>query len=382
MFIWFRTLLFIFAALVTFVFPTRAQNEAENITVFMTYIPTVQYAPMYVGLEKGYFADKGLNITLDYGDEPVGVDLIAAGERPYGVVSGEQVIAARGFGRPVVFVYEWFQHYPVGIVAPVGSGIETVEDLRGRKVGIPGRFGASYSAFLALLDAHGLTERDLRLEEIGYNAAEVLCLGAVEAAVIYVNNEPLQIRNSIADGECDDISDVLVLPVSASVDMVSNGLATNEQTIADDPQQVAAMVAAFDRAVRNAIANPAEAYLLSARHVENLPLSAALQQTLEEEAEQEAAFLEANPNLNVSERAGRRDALIERLAESFSGDELLQFRVLLASIDLWDAERPGYSERSTWQTTLDVLRSTGFVETDIDVDAAFTNDFLPENLTP
>nr|PZN54454.1 MAG: hypothetical protein DIU68_10480 [Chloroflexota bacterium] len=367
----------ILSAAILLLAPMASAQDADDVTVFMTFLPSVQYAPMYVGLEKGYFAEEGLNISLEYGDEPVGVNLIAAGEMAYGVVSGEQVIAARGFDRPVVFIYEWFQRYPVGVVAPVNSGIEQVEDLRGRAVGLPGRFGASYSAFLALLDAHGLRESDLQLHEIGYNAPEVLCLGAIEAAVIYVNNEPLQIRNLIENGECGEITDVLVLPVSDAVDLVSNGLVTNEATIASNPEQVAAMVAAFDRSLKDAIANPAEAYLLSAPHVENLPLGPALQEALESEAEREAAFLADNPNLDIAAQAERRAQLIERLSQQFSDDELLQLRVLLASIELWDAEQPGFSEPSTWQTTVDVLLSTGFLEAEIDIEAAFTNAFLP-----
>ena len=59
--------------------------------------------------------------TMQYGDEPDGVDLIAADQLQFGFISGEQVIQARAKDRPVVFVYEWFQKYPVGIVVPADS---------------------------------------------------------------------------------------------------------------------------------------------------------------------------------------------------------------------------------------------------------------------
>ena len=71
-------------------------------------------------LEKGDFKAVNLDVQLQNGDEPVGVDLVAANQLQFGLISAEEVIKARANARPVVQVYEWFQKYPVGIVAPEG----------------------------------------------------------------------------------------------------------------------------------------------------------------------------------------------------------------------------------------------------------------------
>src|SRR5215216_4933290 len=107
------------------------ESGLTDTTFFLTYIPNIQFAPVYVGLEKGYFEEAGFNLTIEHGDEPVGVDLIAANERQFGVISGEQVIAARANERPVVFVYEWYQQFPVGIAVTDLAGITDVSELRG-----------------------------------------------------------------------------------------------------------------------------------------------------------------------------------------------------------------------------------------------------------
>lgn len=339
------------------------EEELTDITLFLTYIPNIQYAPVYVGLEKGYFEEAGFNIELEYGDEPVGVDLIATGDRPFGLISGEQIITARANGRPVVFVYEWYQKYPIGIVTSVDSGIESVEDLRGRTVGIPGRFGASYTSLLALLAANDMTESDVQLEEIGFNAPEVFCLGRVEAAVVYVNNEPLQIQSLAEQEQCGDVTDVRTIPVSDTIDLVSNGIVTNEELLASDPDQVAAMVSAFDRALADTIANPAEAYLLSAAYIENLPLSDEFTSALTEIASE-----------SENQDAEQYDAL----SESFTAEELLQLQVLLATLDLWEADQMGFSDPESWQATQDALLAANAVSEEIDLEAAFTNEFLPE----
>jgi NitT/TauT family transport system substrate-binding protein len=379
-----RNMLLILVALFLVVPTVTAQDNARELRFFLTFVPNVQFSPVYVAIEKGYFAqrsnpdDQPLDVVIEHGDEPLGVDLIAAGELQFGLISGEQLLSARAAGRPVVFVYEWFQQYPIGIVTSADSGIESVADLAGRRVGIPGRFGATYSGLTALLAANDMTEADINLEAIGFNAPEVVCVGGVEASVVYINNEPLQIANRAASGDCGVLTDVRVFRASDAVDLVSNGIITDEATIADEPGLVSDVVTAFNSGLRDVIQNPAEAYLISESHVEGLPLDDALRSVLETAAAEQSAWLEENPSASREELADRRAALLESLKATFSGDELIQFEVLLATIDLWDADRLGLSDPESWAQTQSVLLDMGFMESPLaDLDAAFTNDFLP-----
>lgn len=350
-------------------------QDAVDQTFVMTFVPNVQFAPVYVALEKGYFTEQGINLTIEHQmDEPLGLELIASGQRQFGLISGEEVIKARANARPVVSVYEWFQQYPVGIVAVAGTGIESVADLQGRKVGIPGLFGASYNGLVALLSAAGLTESDIQLETIGFNAPEVFCLGVVEAAVVYINNEPLQIQNRIDAGECTYDS-IQVFPVSASTDIVSNGLVTNEETIAANPDLVRAMVTAFNAGLRDTINNPAEAYLLSAKYVDNLVPSDLFGDVLEIAAGDQTQFLAEVPSRD--DITASRATMLETLSGQFEAADLLQFQVLLNTIYLWDTDQLGYSDIVSWETAQETLLTMGFLEETTDLTAAFTNDFLP-----
>lgn len=354
--------------------PTQAQ---QPLTFFMTFVPNVQFAQMYVGIEKGYFANAGFDLTLEYGAEPDGVELIAIGEREFGLIAGEQIIAARANQRPVVSVYEWWQQYPIVIVTPADSGINTPDDLRGQRVGVPGRFGATYSGLAAFLSANDLSERDLDLQEIGFNAPDVICVGGVLAAAVYGNNEPLQIEARAANGDCDAAPNgVRVFPVVEYVDLVSNGLVTSETLISEQPERVAAMVAAFDRSIQDVINNPAEAYLLSAPYIDNLPLSDALQTALTDAAQAQAIFLATDPSREAI--AARRETLYDQLSQTLDHLELLQMRVLLETVKLWDANQLGYADLASWEATEAVLLQIDFIDAPIDLSSAYTNDFLPE----
>lgn len=355
------------------VLPSSAQT---NQRFLLTFIPNIQFAPLYVAIAEGYMAQAGLpEIEVEYLNEPDVIDLVAAGQADFGVVSGEQSILAASQARPISYVYEWFQRYPIGIVVDAASTIQNVSDLKGVKVGLPGRFGASYSGLTALLLANGMTESELDLQEIGFNAPDVFCMGAVQAAVVYSNNEPLQINKRAQAGECGAVQSVRVIEVSESLNLVSNGLITRQNLVAESPDYVAGVVAAWDAGLRLSIQNPALAYLLSREFVENLPADEAFISALQSAAEAQTAFLATEPNREAI--AESRVALRQALAEQFDAETLIQFDVLLATIEYWDADELGVNNDEAWMTMHDTLLAMGALNQAVDLSKLYTNAFIP-----
>src|SRR5215204_1258715 len=173
----------------------NVENEAlTKIRLPMGYIPNIQYAPFYVAVEKGYFKDAGIEIEFDYKFETDGVELVGSGELPFALVSGEQVLLARTQGLPVTYVAAWYQKYPVSVVAKSELGVVIPQDLKGKKIGLPGLFGANYIGLRALLDAGELSESDVTLDAIGFNQVDMLAVGQQEIVVGYAANEPIQLR--------------------------------------------------------------------------------------------------------------------------------------------------------------------------------------------
>lgn len=304
--------------------PQTTQN-AESLTKIRLptgYIPSVQYAPFYVAIAKGFYGDEGLEIELDYSPETDGVALVGANELQFAVVSGEQVPLARAQGLPVVYALAWWQDYPVAILAMQDKGIRTPADLAGKKIGLPGLYGASYVGLRALLSAAGLDEDDVTLDSIGYNQIEALVAGREDAVVVYANNEPIQmVHNGYA---------VDVIQVKDYVQLASNGLITNETTIAQNPNLVRRMTQATQRGIAYTLANPDEAFAICAQFVDGLMQS----------------------------------------------DQVVQREIFDTSLEFWKTDQLGVSDPAAWENMQEVLLDMGMLTTPLDLSKAYTNEFV------
>lgn len=305
--------------------PAGLLENNENLTKVrlpMGFIPNIQFAPFYAAVDQGYFEEAGIEIEFDYAFETDAVALVGADDIQFAVVSGEQVPMARAEGLPIVYVGAWYGEYPVAVVAKAEQGITEPEDLEGKRVGLPGLYGANYIGLRALLGQAGLKESDLTLDSIGFNQVEVLVSDVDDAVVVYLANEPVQLK---AQGY-----EIDVIAVRDYTNLVSNGLITNQTTIENHPELVQAMVGAMLKGIQFTVENPAEAYQISTGFVEGL-----------EDADQE-----------------------------------VQMQVLETSISLYQTDPYGHSDLTSWENMQQVLLDMGLMKEEINLSEAYTNEFI------
>jgi len=303
---------------------TGCASPAKTTTNFklpMGYIPNIQFAPFYVALDKGYFAAEGIDLTFDYSFETDGIALVGAGKTPFSLASGDQFLLARAQGLPITYVYSWYKEYPVTLVSTDPS-VKSIADLRGKRIALPGLYGASYVGLRALLAHAGLQESDVTLNSIGYTQVEAVTAGKEQNVVGYTTNEPILLQKAGVKFTAFNVGD--------AVDLASNGIVTNEQTISTNPELVKAFIRAFDKGLRDTIADPQAAFEISKKYVEGLA----------------------------------------------SADQETQMAILERSIASWKSDMMGKSNPQSWQNMQKVLLNMGMLTKEQDLSKIYSNDFL------
>ena len=230
--------------------PAAAGSAAPTpLTVGLGYIPSVQFAQFYLAQQAGYYREAGLQVTFQNKIDPDLVTLVGQGTIDVGISDGTSVIPAVSQGIPIRYVATIYAQFPNIVYAKQSSGIRTAADLRGRKLGTPGKYGSSWIMLQALLSSAGLKPSDLNIElypDFGQGAA--LAQGAVDAATGFINNEPVQLELHGTQASILRVDKVVPLP--------GNGLIASTKAISTKRTQLRAFIAATLRAMREIEADP------------------------------------------------------------------------------------------------------------------------------
>lgn len=314
---------FVFMILTVVTLMLSTQLSAADVVRFgFSYIPNVQFSPVYVAQKKGFYRDVGIEVKTEYGYENDFVALTAQGKRECAAASGDQVIVARSQGLPIKYVLEWYHRYPIAVVSKASKNIRQVSDLAGKSVGLPGFYGSNFIGWKALAYATQLNESSVTLKQIGYTQASAIQQDLVDAAVVYIVNEPVQLQEIGID--------LNVIEVSDHIDLVSNGLVVGDSLIKKNPDLVRRMVAATLKGILYTIDNPVEAFQISREFIPEMT---------------------------------------DQMAP-------VQKKVLEASIALWRSDDPGKTKRQQWVESVRFMKETGILKKNVDVDDLFTNEFV------
>lgn len=305
---------------------SSASDQLKPVTLGLTYVPNIQFAPFYVADALGYYKDAGLKVTFHHhaaGEDEFGA--IVSGHEDMIFASGDEVLQAQGKGVPIVYLAQAFTRYPVALIVPSDSTIKSAADLKGHTVGVPGAYGATYIGLLAILKQAGLTEKDVTIQSIGYTQIPALMGHKVDAVMGYINNEPIQFKKAGFD--------VRTIPVGNAQPLISNGLGALQKEIDANPAVVKAVIAATLKGVDFVTTHPDEAVKLSANYV---------------------------PDLKDSKNAA--DAL----------------EVLKATIPLMQSSgKAGATDPSAWTSMAQFLEANGQLDKGVDVSKVYSNAYLP-----
>jgi len=165
--------------------PAAAQKaEKPALTLGVGGKPLLYYLPLTIAERKGFFKDEGLDVAInDFGGGAKSLQALIGGS--VDVVTGayEHTIRMQAKGQDIVSVIELGRFPGIVLVAGKDSGIKSVRDLKGRKVGVTAP-GSSTNFFVNfLLAKDGLKPEDVAFVGVGGGASAVAQMkhGGIEA---------------------------------------------------------------------------------------------------------------------------------------------------------------------------------------------------------
>jgi putative riboflavin transport system substrate-binding protein len=219
------------------------------LTVGLGYIPSVQFAAFYRADQAGYYAAEGVSVTFRNEIDANLVPKVGQGQIDIGLADGTSVIPAVSQGIPVRYVATIYGQFPSIVFAKADSGIKSAADLKGRKIGIPGKYGSSWIMLQALLGSAKLSTSDVTITEYpDFGQGAAVAAGAVDAATGFSNNEPVQLELSGTR--------TTVLTVDQITPLPGPGLIASTATIAAKKAALAGFVRATLKAMNEIAANP------------------------------------------------------------------------------------------------------------------------------
>jgi NitT/TauT family transport system substrate-binding protein len=204
----------------------RAQSPPalQHVSVRLNFLPGVEHAFLYLGKQKGWYAEQGIDLEVVPGQgSTVAVKTVGSGEDQFAIADTGSVARGWEAGVPLVYVAMLLKHTPAAIFSSPSHNIVAMHDLCGKKVGINLRSTTAeqYHAMVRL------AKLDCSIEEIPISSGgskEVLT-NAVDAAVNFSYTDALRVKLN---------GGVNIVPATQFFDFFSLGFITNRKILADN----------------------------------------------------------------------------------------------------------------------------------------------------
>jgi NitT/TauT family transport system substrate-binding protein len=233
-----KALVLIAAATIVLVGCTAAPGGSAAaktpIKLQLQWFPQAQFAGYFAALDKGFYADEGLDVTILNGAvDIVPATVVAGGQAQFGISWVPRALAPRESGADVQMIGQVYQRSATTQISFKSKGITSVDDFRGKKIGNWG-FGNEFE-LLAGLRKHGLDPaKDISLVPQQFDMNGFLA-GQIDAAQAMTYNEYAQVleKKNPATGQLYKPEDLNVIKwQDEGTAMLQDGILASESWLA------------------------------------------------------------------------------------------------------------------------------------------------------
>lgn len=301
------------------------KDELTEVRVVLDYMPNTNHTGLYVAIEQGYYEEEGLDVKLIQPGVGGADVLVASGEVPFGVSYQENVTEGRVQNVPLVSLATIIQHNTSGFASVTEKNITSPKDFEGKVYA--GWGGPAEEAVIeAMMKADGADFSQVTVTSSGSADTFTALYNDIDFVWIFDAWQGVEARLRGID-----LNIIYLNEYEPRLDYYTPILVTNETLIAEDPDLVRAFMSATAKGYEYAIANPEEA----------AEILIALEPDLD-------------PELVMASQ--------KWLSPHYQAE----------------AAQWGLQKREVWANYAEWMMEYGLLESMPDIDAAFTNDFLPK----
>ena len=306
----------------------HADEEPADITFVLDWTPNTNHTGIYVALEKGYFEEAGLNVTVVQPPDDGAELLVGSGKAQFGVSFQDSMMPAvvGDDALPITAVAAVLQHNTSGIISRKGEGMDHPAGMEGKKY-------ATWDLPVEKATLKQVVEDDGgdfdKVELIPSTVTdEVSALQSNSVDAIWIFYGWAGVACELAGLETDYFAFSDINPV---FDYYTPVLIGNTDWMEENPDAAKAFLAAASKGYEFAVENPAEAAEI---------------------------LLKAAPELDPDLTAASQ----EYMAEQY----------------IADAPKWGYIDPERWNAFYNWLSENDLAGTQIPENTGFTNEYLPE----
>lgn len=303
-------------------------DKLEKVTLVLDYTPNTNHTGIYLAKEKGYYKDQGIDLEIIQPSDSDSVTLVASDKAQFGVSYQEDVTYALTREKdplPVKAIATIIQHNTSGFAAPVEKNIKTAKDFEGKTYG--GWGSPSEEAIIKLaMEKQGADFNKLKRVDIGKDDYFTATKKNIDFAWIFDAWTGVEARLKNIKLDYIPIKDI-----DPALDYYTPILITNNKTIKENPELVKKFMAATSKGYEEAIKDPSGAADILSKAVPEL------------------------------------DKNLVKTSQEY-----------LAKLYKDDAQKWGQMKAEVWKNYAKFMQDNGLIKKALNVDEAFTNEFLPE----
>jgi NitT/TauT family transport system substrate-binding protein len=222
-------------------------KEEPKLGLALNWKPEPEFGGIFEAERIGAFSRRGLNVERTGGPGAPVVQMVAAGQVSFGIVSADEVVLARDRGSDVVAIFATYQTSPQGLMTHAARGIESLQKLLASPGTLAVEPGLPYVKYLEKQYGFAM----LQVVPYSYSIAPFL-LDPTLTQQVFITAEPIAARRAGADPKVFLVAESGYNPYTAVV-------ITQGEMLRTDRTQVAQFVAALREGWLGYLADPAPA---------------------------------------------------------------------------------------------------------------------------